>query len=382
MNTRAAVTTEKGISAISGIQLTGMGAGKIIEKIFRARFRKKLSLKTGEVLVGDIVDGANVIDHVVVGCEGVNEFAISCHGNPLIAEAIMKLLKDNGAELRTAEELIEEKIKANAENAIKAEARLAQLRAVSLTGVKLIAAQAKDGLAKTAKQWLENTGGPEEIKQQCRDILEESERARYFIAGGKAVIAGVPNSGKSTLLNLLAGKQKAIVTDIAGTTRDWVSVKCRVGEVLMEIFDTAGLDEALAEKSDIEDRSQQAARQLIDESDIVLYVKDVSEQKADCPAWLKDKKVLVIQNKCDLLSDAQKRQLQGGDIQISAKNGEGLKALCGGIVKAIAADGIGEEAVICFTERQKELLESLMHIKNITEGKSIITELLNGPVFV
>ena len=382
MNVKAAVTTEKGISAISGIQLAGTGAGQIIEKIFRTNSQKKLSLKTGNVVVGDIVDGGNVIDHVVVACEGENEFAISCHGNPLITEAIMKLLKEQGVELKTIEVLVGEKIKAEAENSIEAEARLEQLKAASLRGVELIALQAKNGLAKTARQWLKDTDGLKKIKEMCRGILEESERAKYFITGGRAVIAGAPNSGKSTLLNLLAGRQKAIVTDIAGTTRDWVSVKCRVGEVLIEFFDTAGLDEAIAGKSDIEQRSQQAARQLIDESDVVLYVNDASEQKATCPEWLKDKNVLIVQNKCDLLSETQKRELQSGDIQISAKNGEGLEALCEMILKAIAADGIDEEAVICFPERQKELLESLMHVKNITEGKSIITELLNGPVFV
>jgi tRNA modification GTPase len=382
MKATAAVTTEKGISAISGIQVTGAEAGEIIEKIFRTKSPKKLSPKTGEVLVGDIVDGVNVIDHVVVACESENEFAISCHGNPLITEAIMKLLKQHGAELKNIEELVGEKINTESKNAIEAESRLGQLKAVSLMGVRLIAAQVKDGLAKTAKQWLEGAVKLKEIKEQCRGILEESEKAKYFIAGGKAVIAGAPNSGKSTLLNLIAGRQKAIVTDIAGTTRDWVSVKCRVGEVLMEIFDTAGLDDVLAEKSDIEEQSQQAGRELIDESDIVLYVNDVSEGKPSCPSWLKDKKVLVVQNKCDLLSEVQKGELSSGDIQMSAKNGEGLEVLCGGIVKAITADGISEEAVICFTERQKELLKSLMQVGNMTEGKSIITELLNGPVFV
>jgi tRNA modification GTPase len=382
MNAKAAVTTEKGISAISGIHVIGAEAGGIIEKIFRTKFQKKLSLKTGDVLVGDIVDGENVIDHVVLACEGENEFAISCHGNPLITEAIMKLLKEHGAELKNIEELVGEKVETESKNAVEAEARLGQLKAASLTGVKLIASQAKNGLAKTAKQWFESTDEPEEIKEQCRCILEESERAKYFIAGGKAVIAGAPNSGKSTLLNLLAGRQKAIVTDIAGTTRDWVSVKCRVGEVLMEFFDTAGLDEALAGKSDIEQRSQQAGRELIGESDVVLYVNDANEQKAACPEWLKDKKVLIVQNKCDLLSEAQKRELQGCDIQMSAKNGEGLESLCVSILEAIMVDGISEDAVICFTERQKELLESLMHVKSVTEGKSIIAELLNGPVFV
>jgi len=382
MNAKAAVTTEKGISAISGIQISGTGAGRIIEKIFRTNSRKKLSLKTGDVVIGDIVDGANVVDHVVVACEGENEFAISCHGNPLITEAVMKLLKEHGTELKSIEALVGEKIKAGAENAVEAEARLEQLKAASLTGVKLIAAQAKNGLAKTAKQWLENTDDLKEIKERCRSILADSEAAKYFITGGRAVIAGAPNSGKSTLLNLLAGREKAIVTDIAGTTRDWVSAKCRVGEVPIEFFDTAGLDEKLAGKRDIEQPSPQAAMELIDQSDVVLYVNDASERRAACPDWLKDKKVLIVQNKCDLLSEAQKRELQSGDIRMSAKNGDGLEELCEGILKAIAADKLGEETVICFTKRQKELLERVRSVKNITEGKSIITELLNGPVFV
>lgn len=377
MNAKAAVTTEKGISAISGIRITGAGAGRIIEKIFRTNSRKKISLKTGDVLVGDIVDGANVIDHVVVACEDENEFSISCHGNPLITEAVMKLLKSSGAELKTIEALLAEKIRAEAENAIEAEARFEQLKAASLTGVKLIAAQAGSGLAKTAKQWLEGAVDLKEIIQQCRGILADSEKAKYFIAGGRAVIAGAPNSGKSTLLNLLAGRQKAIVTDIAGTTRDWISVKCRVGEVPIEFFDTAGLDQVLAEKSDIEHRSQQAAMELIDGSDVVLYVNDAGERtEAVCPEWLKDKKVLIVQNKCDLLSKLQKRELSSGDIQISAKNGEGLEALCRSILKVLAAGEISDDAVICFTKRQKELLASLLNTEDALKSKTIIMDLL------
>ena len=106
MKTLAAVTTSKGIGAISSIQITGQGAEAIINKIFKSGGVREPNFAVGNILVGNIIDGQQIIDHVVVACEGESNFAINCHGNPIIVEMIMKLLKDNGAELTTAEKFL------------------------------------------------------------------------------------------------------------------------------------------------------------------------------------------------------------------------------------------------------------------------------------
>ena len=163
----------------------------------------------------------------------------------------MRLLSRQGVTPLDAEELLAKILSSRqGATAIEIEAKLAQLKAKTLAGAKIIASQIRGGLSEKVRRWLENIDAMslDEIKSQAREILERSQTAKLIIYGARAVIAGPPNSGKSTLLNCFAGRQKAIVTDIKGTTRDWVSAQCRIGPLSVELIDTAGLDEEFAQK--------------------------------------------------------------------------------------------------------------------------------------
>ncbi len=291
MSLFAAVMTGKGVGAIATIQIFGESAQKLLEKIFvparlgegasRSQIWKRpAEFKTGKILLGTIVDGSETIDQVTIGCEDKNIYAINCHGNPLIVAVIMRLLSREGVTPLDAEELLAKILSTRqGTTAIEIEAKLARLKAKTLVGAKIIANQVQAGLS----QWLHNIGTASlgEIKAQASEILERSQTAKLIIYGARAVIAGPPNSGKSTLLNCLAGRQKAIVTDIKGTTRDWVSAECRIGPLSVEIIDTAGLDEEFGEKAGvIEKASQEKAIQLLEEADLVLLVLDSSQPAA------------------------------------------------------------------------------------------------------
>lgn len=385
MKTLAAVTTAKGTSAISSIQLLGAGASAIIEEIFEPGEGKKCILETGNILVGNIVDGPEVIDHVVVGCEGQEDYSISCHGNPIIVEMIMKLLKDKGAELVTAEELLGVKFADEGGNTIAQECKLAQLKAVTLEGVRIIANQADTGLSKMAAFWLEEKISLEKIKTECERILADSVTADLIISGAKVVIAGPPNSGKSTLLNCLCGRTKAIVTDIAGTTRDWVGARCRADSLLMELVDTAGLNEELSGQNDIDKESQKKAAELLSDCDVVLFVLDGSTKEIPRFKFDKGKKVIVVLNKSDIGSELCEEQLGlefDGCVRISAKTGDGIDELAETIRRVLRVAGFDLTWAVCFTERQKRLLEGLLGAKNISQAESAITELLNGGVCI
>jgi tRNA modification GTPase len=385
MKTLAAVTTAKGTGAISSIQLSGIGAGGIIEKIFEPVEGKKCRLETGNILVGDIVDGGQIVDHVVVGCEGQGDFSISCHGNPIIVEMIMKLLKDEGAELVTAEELLGVKFADEDGNTIVQECKLAQLKAVTLEGAKVIANQANAGLSRTATNWLEGEKSLEKIKAECERILASSETAGLIINGAKVVIAGPPNSGKSTLLNCLCGTGKSIVTETAGTTRDWVGARCRAESLLMELIDTAGLDEGVTGQNDIDKESQKRAAELLTDCDVVLFVLDGSTAEKQQIKFNKGKKVIVVLNKSDIGCELYEEQLGlefDGCVRISAKTGEGIDELVGKIRRVLGVAGFDLTNGVCFTERQKRLLEGLLRAKNVSEAESAITELLNGGVCI
>jgi tRNA U34 5-carboxymethylaminomethyl modifying GTPase MnmE/TrmE len=140
MSIFAAVTTGKGTGAISTIQIFGVSAEAVMKKVFKPAGIKPLKFKMGEILLGTITDGAEVIDQVTIGCEGPDTFAINCHGNPLIVEMIMQLLQRHGAALLTAEQLLKKLLTAQKyADTIAVEAKLSQAKARTLQGTKILA---------------------------------------------------------------------------------------------------------------------------------------------------------------------------------------------------------------------------------------------------
>ena len=386
--TFASVTTAKGTGAISSIHLTGPSAKAIIKKIFKPTGGKKADFDIGEILTGNVLDREQVIDQVVIGCESAGSFSINCHGNPIIVEMIMQLLNSHGAEPAGAEEMLERRFTKNDRiNTIATEAKLAQLKAVTLEGVKLIANQPAGGLGKITGQWLANMNSLtlEDIAEKCSRILADSKTAHLIVNGCKVVIAGPPNSGKSTLLNCLSGRQKAIVTNTAGTTRDWVTGRCRIESLLMELVDTAGLDKNLSEKNSVDEESQRRAVRLLANCDLALVVLDGSkkfERASSTPPKLQSCKILVVFNKMDLGKKLDESRLDfdfTDAVRISAKSGDGIDALLKKIRDVLGVADFDLKSAVCFTQRQQNLLEKLSEVKTKPQAKSVITELLNGP---
>jgi len=386
MDTFAAVMTGKGTGAISTIQVFGTEAEEAIRKIFKPAGVKSAQLKPGEICLGTIDDGAETIDQVTIGCEGPNNFAINCHGNPLIVADIMKLLRGKRVKPVTAEQL---KIKILTEqkklNTISIEATITLPKAKTIEGTKIVAYQITSGLNATAKRWLRSneTKQLEQIKQQAQQILKNSETAGLIIFGCTICIAGPANTGKSTLLNRLTNTQKAIVTDIKGTTRDWVSGLCLIGPLYTELIDTAGLDHKLAE--DIDRLSQQKALEKLKKADLVLLVLDNTRpaeqlQKHFIKA-IADKKFLVVLNKTDLPAVCETSSLSltpAETVYISAKNGTGIETLKNKIQEKLDVPDSNLLRPVCITTRQKEILKKLQKAKSVQQAQTLITELLEG----
>ena len=394
MSVFAAAMTGEGTGAISSIGVFGEGSGDIIRKIFKASVEKIGVPEAGGVAVGVITDGEKIIDQVTVGCEDKSIYVINCHGNPLIVEMIMGLLKREGAELVSAEEMLVKTLSAQKGiTTIELESRLTQVRAKTIEGTKIIANQIEGGLSKKAGDWLAHIDAIAlaEIKVEAERILQASERAKLIMYGCKAVIAGPPNSGKSTLLNCLCGRQKAIVTDIKGTTRDWVSGRFQVESLSVELVDTAGLDEklTLGGEDTVEKIAQERTRQILEEADLVFFVLDGSEPAEQVDekllAKVRDKKVLTILNKSDLACklDAEKLPAMLSEkVQISAKLGEGIEGLKEKIRAVCGVVGFDLRAAVCVTDRQEKLLKQLKGAESKDKAVSIITELLNGRLVV
>ncbi len=382
MNARACLTTAKGTAAIASILIEGPDAPAILAKIFKSATAKKPDFKPGDVRVGHITDNNQIVDHVVVACNAPDSFEICCHGNPLIVEAIMRLLATGGAQLVTAEEIVTEKFAAESENAIAAESKLQQLKAATVEGVRIIAHQANAGLAQTARNWLSDLDSLnlEQIARECQEILTRSQTAKLIIDGCKAVIAGPPNSGKSTLLNCLAGRQKAIVTDIAGTTRDWVSAACRIGPLVVEFIDTAGLDVTLTPTDSIDRQAQKKTSELLSDCDLILFVIDASKPQPIQPIQT-DKPLIAVLNKSDLptaISDKNTTFDATNMVPISAKTGNGIDELTDRIQTVLGVSNFDPTLPVCFTQRQELLLERLAAPNRTEQPEKLMMELLFG----
>jgi len=394
MNTYAAVMTGKGVGAISTIQVFGDNAETVIEKIFIPANNKPPELKAGKILLGIISDSTKTIDQVTIGCEGVNNFAINCHGNPLIVADIMQLLQTCGAELLSAKKLLAKTLSAEKSiNSVAIEAILAQAKAKTIEGAKILANQVEAGLNKRAKQWLQNieTVVLDKIKSDAEHILIDSQIASLIIYGCETVLAGPPNTGKSTLLNCLSGRQKAIVTDIKGTTRDFVSAGCQIGPLALEMFDTAGLDESLTSDTEglVEKKAQEKSIQILKQADLVLLVLDNSRITNQLDDTLLEKitgkKILTVLNKSDLPGKFNTEKLPEqltNTVQISAKFETGIDHLREKIGLLTGTAGFDLRAEVCTTDRQKNLLEQLKQTKSTNQAVTIITELLNGKLCV
>ena len=387
--TFAAVMTGKGTGAIATIQIFGNSVKEILEKIFEPAADGKARLEKGKILLGNIKRADQIIDEVTIGCEEEDCFAINCHGNPLIAADIMNLLKKLGARLIKPDDILKKIYKSQGLSTIEIESKLAMTNAKTLTGSKIISNQVKDGLKKKASGWLKNKKNLtiEKIRKDTEQILENTKRAKPIIFGAKIVLAGPANSGKSTLLNFLAGKQKAIVTDIAGTTLDYVRTECKIGTLHAQIIDTAGIRTLNSENKPIEKEAQRGSVKIISDADMVLLIIDNSKKEFQLDKQVMkkilSKLVIAVLNKSDLAEQFNSKNLLkdfDGVVKISAKTGYGIDKLIEKINEKFEVNQLDIHAAVCVSKRQKRLIRQLKYTNSKKMAFDIISELLNGRV--
>jgi len=380
----AALVTGRGSAAISSIQVFGPGAGEVLDKIFREVSQKPERFSVGRIYHGHIIDSAGeVVDEVVLGCEGEGDFCISCHGNVLIVEEILELLKSAGAGIVDPEEIIELQGRtAYGDDTISVEAQMVMARVTTADGARIVAHQRQMGLKQACKWLLDNIDvmDSNDIAAVAKEILRDSRVGKYFIEGARVVLAGPPNSGKSTIFNKFCGREKAIVTDLAGTTRDWLSGCVRLSNIFVEIFDTAGLDESLALRGSIDLASQNRAKELLASADLVVAVFDGSRDiKQQCPCDLADR--LVVFNKSDLGVSESNRRFEDA-VVMSAENDEGITKLAAAIEEELGLSGFDMQKTVCFTDRQFSLMEQVSSSRDKEKIRTLITELLSGEISV
>ncbi len=388
MDACTAVMTGPGAGAIATVQLFGPSASDVLGQVFASVGGGSPEFVTGTILLGFIIDGNRRIDQVMVGCEGPETFAIHCHGNPLIVEEIVTLLNRHGVELVSPEQMLAEVISIQKpKDTIAIEAKLALTKVKTLEGARLITSQIKGGLSKAIRHWLDQIESMslDDIKSQANKILHDSEKARLLISGCTIALIGPPNTGKSTLLNTLAGRDKAIVTDVKGTTRDWVHVEIHIPPLAVTLIDTAGLDTDLAESTNLDTEAQNKTTTILNQADLILLVLDASEPVNQLDNALLDKLtdkcVLTVLNKTDLTIqfDTTKLPARLGDpIRISAKQHQGIDTLVSAISQTLAVTDFNSNTLITFTDRQQVCLQQLATSTTITEAAAVINDVLHG----
>lgn len=405
--TSVCVLTARGMAAIASVALAGEGAPAILETIFRTGKPEARSNSAGmgdpaaadasrkvpqpvasarrfcegTVLHGSIVDGDRVIDEVVVGCEPEGMFVIHCHGNPLLVEQLVKLCQSHGAALIHAEQFYANRLRAQSETMIEAEAKLALQTCATVAGAKIIAAQLTDGLLPAVQGWLAGLDERQlpQLWAECHQVLRKTSRARFLLNRCRIVLVGPPNSGKSTLLNQLAGKEEVIVSDMAGTTRDWVKITCRIGPLLADIYDTAGLDAELMQQ-DVDITAQKLALDLVRSADMNIFVYDVTQeaQAQSLIFLLGGFKGIIAANKCDLLTGRQRDGIYSKYVRLSAVNGDGIEQLTDRLLAALKVADFNPRTPVCFTDRQLHILRQLLHTKEKPEARLHLEALLSG----
>ena len=381
------MTTSKASTAIAAVEIFGANAGNLAAKIFRPANNKKPNFKQGNIYHGQIFADEQIIDDVIITCQGNTNITVNCHGNPLIVKNILAILKGLGVKIIMPEKFLQLKCQDIYQpDTISIEASIMHPLAKSIDGIKIILNQPGVGLKKWAQALLYNIEKTDDVKirHQSLIILQNSAIADLIINGIKIVLAGPPNSGKSTLLNCLAGQSKAIVSDIEGTTRDWVSIQCRIKSYFTEFIDTAGISPTLAAGGKIDSQSQLTAKQIIKNAHLVLLVLDGTSPQRQ---WFEheslwqgvlnyDKPILTVLNKADIAKQ------DSGGLWISALNNSGIDLLIEKMLETLKLPDFDVTVPVCFTNRQIELLGRLTKEKSKQTIAGLLNSLLNQKLVV
>ncbi len=409
IDTIAALSTPAGRAAISMIRLSGPDTFEILKKVFKTGGKRAFPLHYSAYF-GNIIDPESgyVADQVIVNTyispksyTGEDLAEISTHGNPVIVSKVLSILFKNGARQAEKGEFTRRAFLNGKMDLLEVEA-LSQLLYASSTTQARLALNQLDGLpskyiAKIREEILEqlvqleaSLNFPEDaiesidenaLKIKLQKILSElcifAENARngtLISEGLKVAIVGKPNAGKSSLMNYLLGRDRAIVTDIPGTTRDTLEESIIIGSMPVKLIDTAGLRKA---ENDIEAIGIERTEKAIDTAFAVIGVFDGSKPSdSEDISVLKrlkslNKPVLIIQNKSDLPQKLEPDFLEGLNIiKSSATKGEGMSNLINSLTEILKTQGMDslEEMVLLGASQTNALDKALTALKRAEEG--------------
>lgn len=404
--TIAAIGTALSNSGISIIRISGKDSLNIVKKIFKSGN----NLRKNSIVFGKIIYDNEFIDNVLVSYfqaphsyTGEDVCEINCHGGTQITKQILEIVLENGARLAEPGEFSKRAFLNGKMDLSQAEAVINLINAKTQTETRIAAKNLEGNLSKKVKELREelvelmakievSVDYPEydyeEVEptsiielldkkvNEINNILNTYEHGKYIKNGVNVAILGKPNVGKSSLLNNLANYDKAIVTDIPGTTRDIVEETINLGEIVLNISDTAGIRDTddIIEKIGVE-----KSLKILEEMDLVIYIINgedgISKEDFEILSKIQNKglKYILAINKIDVASknvlngilDEIKQNELNDPIFISVQENKGIDKLKDEIIKLFNSNDLDyAHELIITNERHKDLLKKSVDYLN------------------
>lgn len=389
-----ALSTPFSPSAIAVIRASGDSSLSLIKPFFKGKLENK---ETNTAIHGYIVDeDDSKIDEVVLikyssghGYTSEEAFEIMCHGSLAVIKKISFILEKAGfrqalkgeftyrafvhgrmdlTEAEAVEELVSakgDKSRVEAldrlDGSIKREAE--KVRDDVLNILASLEVQLDYGEDEVPEDWVFPLQRVEKIIERLNSIISTYNSSRLYRDGAKVVLAGRTNAGKSSLFNALLKENRAIVSPIAGTTRDYLECQCMMNDMPIRLFDTAGLRDA---DNEVEKEGINRTNSLMNEADLIIYVLDIGEEETE-----KDEKTLFVYSKSDII----KRE---GRVSFSSLTGEGVGDVVNLITSFLEKDDKRREGVpVIESERQKvKLEETIGSLKDAIENRDMSVDII------
>ena len=411
-DTIAAIATAMTPSGIGIIRISGDEAVSITDRIFEAAGKKKLKdLPSHTIHYGHIKDGEDVIDEVMIllmrapkSYTREDTVEIDCHGGVYVMKRILETVIKYGArpaepgeftkraflngriDLSQAESVIDV---IHAKNEFALKSSMNQLSGALSDEVKELRGQVLHEIAFIESalddpEHISLEGYPQELEQKVTSIhsrietlLKNSENGRILKEGISTVIVGKPNAGKSSLLNTLVGEERAIVTDIAGTTRDVLEEQMNLNGIILNIIDTAGIrsTDDVVEKIGVD-----KARKYLKDADLVIYVVDTStpldENDFEIIELLKDRKAIILLNKSDLSPLITKTEMKEAVEKQNGRSEEPIRMISISAKEQTGIDELQQAVQEMFFSGEVTFNDQVM-ITNIRQ-KASLQEALSG----
>lgn len=403
-DTIAAIATALTNSGIGIVRISGSDAFSIAEKIFRSKNKNKnlANENTYTAHYGHIYDGDELIDEVLVlimkaphSYTAEDTVEIDCHGGVLVMKRILETVIKYGARMAEPGEFTKRAFLNGRIDLSQAEAVIDVINAKNTYALKSSMGQLHGAMSKRVKDMREKVlyeiafiesalDDPEHISldgyekklkhtvqlltKEMEDMISSSDNGRVLTEGIKTVILGKPNAGKSSLMNVLVGEERAIVTEIAGTTRDTLEENIHLHGISLNIIDTAGIrdTEDIVEKIGVN-----KAKTIADEADLIIYVVDAScdldENDQQIMKLIENRKSIIILNKTDLEMILTKSELE-------KKTGQ--KVIPVSIKEQVGIDDLEQQIKTMFYSGEIDFNDEVM-ITNVRH-KTAMKEALNS----